>query len=393
MAITRFHFLDKFHDWTLKEMSLSSFNLLVGKSGVGKTNVLNALRSVQEAGLSGADRANGCEWMIEIAFGDAKFLWEAEVSLNTDTKSAQLLNDAADNEKPFLEKSYFLKERIVRDGQFEIINRTDENFIFKGHQPLPKLKNTESAISLLAEEEEIAPLNTALRRMIFSRIGMSAYPFDLLKFKKIRERYPSLDALCEARDVHSLVKAYILQEDYPEEFECIKTDYIEIFDTINDIKLGRLSELDPRVSQEAPPTRTEDWLVVGLKEEGVNGWITHPRVSSGMNRTLSHLLNMSLAPVGTVIVIDEVENSLGVNCLPEMMARFLRRPRGLQCILTSHHPYIIQNIPPEQWQVVTRKGSVVQVIEAKSIPALQTNSAHDKFMQLINLKEFEEGIQ
>ena len=390
MAITRFRFLDKFHDWMLKEMSLSSFNLLVGKSGVGKTNVLNALRSVQQAGISEADRANGCEWNIEIASAEAKFLWEAAVSLNAET--TQLIDDDQ-HERPSFDQPYFLKERIVRDGQSEIVNRTEENFIFKG-QSLPKLKNTESAISLLAEEADIAPLNAALRRMIFSRSSASAYPFDMPKFKKIRERCSSLDALREASDVHSLVKAYLLQEDYPNEFERVKTDYLEIFDTVQDIKLGRLSELEPRLLQEvSSSTKIEDWLVVGLKEDGVKGWITTPRISSGMHRIFNLLLDLALAPIGTVIMIDEVENSLGVNCLPEMMARFLRRPHGLQCILTSHHPYIIQNIPPEQWQVVTRKGSVVQVIEAKSIPALQTNSAHDKFMQLINLKEFEEGIQ
>ena len=232
--------------------------------------------------------------------------------------------------------------------------------------------------------------------MIFSPniyVVYVAYPFDISKFNKIRKQYPNLDALREARNVRSLVKAYILQEDYPKEFEYIKTDYLDIFDTIKDIKLGRLSELDPCTLQEAPSTRTEDWLVVGLKEEGVKGWVTSPRISSGMNRIFSHLIDLALAPPGTVIIIDEVENSLGVNCLPEIIDRFLRRPQGLQFILTSHHPYIIQNIPSDQWQIVTRKGSTVRVVAAKTIPAIKTNSAHGKFIQLINLKEFEEGIQ
>jgi hypothetical protein len=285
-----------------------------------------------------------------------------------------------------------LKERIIRDEKFEIVDRTKDSFRFKGEQ-LPKLKNTESAISLLVEEEDIAPLNKALRRMIFSPNKFVLYPFDASNFKEIRQRYPNLDALREARNVPSLIKAYILQGDYREEFEYIKTDYLDIFDTVKDIKLGRLSKLDPCTSQEVHSVRTEDWLVIGLKEEGVKGWITSPRISSGMNRTLSYLIDLALAPPETVIIIDEVENSLGVNCLPNIMDRFLRRPQGLQFILTSHHPYIIENISPTQWQIVTRKGSTVRVVEAKTIPALKTNSAHDKFIQLMNLKEFEEGIQ
>jgi predicted ATPase len=396
MSIKRFRFTDRFHCWTLEEMSFSPLNLLVGKSGVGKTNILKALKSVQQAGISGAHRANGCEWMIEIESEDMKLLWEAKVSLVDETSIAQFMNDNEDedeneHEKQSIEKSYFLKERIIRDGE-EIVNRIEDNFAFKGEQ-LPKLKNTESAISLLVEEEDIAPLNKAFRRMIFNPSIYVAFPFDASNFKKIQQKYPNLDALREARNVPSLVKAYILQEDYPEEFENIKNDYLDIFDTVEDIKLGRLSELAPYTSQETPSTRTEDWLVIGLKEERVKGWIMSPRISSGMNKTLSYLIDLALAPPGTVIIIDEVENSLGVNCLPNIIDRFLRRPRELQFILTSHHPYIIQNIPSDQWQIVTRKGSTVRVIEAETISALKTNSAHDKFIQLMNLKEFEEGIQ
>jgi predicted ATPase len=397
MAIKRFSFIDKFHCWTLEEMSFSPLNLLVGKSGVGKTNILKVLKSIQRAGIAGADRANGCEWMIEIESTDMKLLWEAKVSLVAETSIAQFMNgnedeDEHENEKQSIEKSYFLKERIIRDEETEIVDRTEDNFVFKGKQ-LPKLKNTESAISLLMEEEDIAPLNKALRRMIFSPNRFEIYPFSESSLEKTRQKYPNLDALREARNIPSLIKAYILQEDYPEEFGYIKADYLDIFDTVKDIKLGRLSELDPCTSQEFNSTGIEDLLVFGLEEEGVKGWITSPRISSGMNRTFSYLIDLALAPPGTVIIIDEVENSLGVNCLPEIIERFLRRPRKLQFILTSHHPYIIQNIPSDQWQIVTRKGSTVRVVKAKTIPALKTNSAHDKFIQLINLKEFEEGIQ
>ncbi len=42
--------------------------------------------------------------------------------------------------------------------------------------------------------------------------------------------------------------------------------------------------------------------------------------------------------------------------------------------------------------IVKRCGSEVTVRDAKSIPALRTASSHDKFMLLLNLKEYEEGI-
>ena len=117
-----------------------------------------------------------------------------------------------------------------------------------------------------------------------------------------------------------------------------------------------------------------------------------PRLSSGMVRTLIHLFELYLAPSGTVVAIDEFENSMGVNCLPDIIDRLLERGRDLQFIVTSHHPYIINNVSPEWWKVVTRKGGVVSVKDAETIPALTTGSKHNLFVQLLNLREYEEGI-
>ena len=80
-----------------------------------------------------------------------------------------------------------------------------------------------------------------------------------------------------------------------------------------------------------------------------------------------HLLELALASPGTVIVIDEFENSLGVNCLPALSDLLLDHARELQFILTSHHPYVINNIPSTWWKVVTRQGGVVTVKDAESI--------------------------
>ncbi|VEN73427.1 conserved hypothetical protein [Candidatus Desulfarcum epimagneticum] len=392
MAIKRFRFFDKRHGWKLQDMSFSQLNLLVGKSGAGKTRILNALESVREAGLKGAHKANGCQWEMEIQFENQKFLWKAETSLITEIPISRFSDKDNDEiEDRSNEKSRFLSESIIRDDNADLVARDGEGFRFN-LEPLPKLKSAESAISLLGDEKDIAPLNKALRHMIFSRArGLAIYSYDIYDFKDIRKRYHNLKSLKEARNIPPLVKGFILQEEYRDEFEKVKNDYMEIFDTVEDLKIGKLSELDPRTFEEAP--NDTDWLVMGIKETGVDGWIVTPRISSGMFLTFHHLLELLLSPPETVILIDELENSLGVNCLPELTDRFLRRSQHLQLIATSHHPYVIQNIPSAQWGIVTRKGSEVAVIQGKDIPALDTRSGHDRFMRLLNLKEYEDGIQ
>jgi AAA15 family ATPase/GTPase len=57
-----------------------------------------------------------------------------------------------------------------------------------------------------------------------------------------------------------------------------------------------------------------------------------------MVRTLKHLSEIYLFSEVTVFLIDEFENSLGINCINEIMSDILKSKRQLQFILTSHHP-------------------------------------------------------
>jgi predicted ATPase len=133
-------------------------------------------------------------------------------------------------------------------------------------------------------------------------------------------------------------------------------------------------------------------MTYAIKERAYDGWITEANISSGMTRTLILLVELALAPAGSVIVIDELENSLGINCLPAIVDRMLARAGELQFIVTSHHPYIINNIPSEYWRLVRRAGSEVTITPASEIPALNGKSSLDRFIRLINSREFEEGI-
>ena len=112
-----------------------------------------------------------------------------------------------------------------------------------------------------------------------------------------------------------------------------------------------------------------------------------------MRRTLVHLLELALSPPGTVLLIDEYENSMGVNCLPAVTEQILERAGDLQFIITSHHPYVINNVDKKHWMVVRRRGSVVEVVPASAIPSLDTRSSQDAFIQLMNAEEYRGSIE
>ena len=89
--------------------------------------------------------------------------------------------------------------------------------------------------------------------------------------------------------------------------------------------------------------------------------------------------------------MDEFENSLGVNCIDELTNDILNSERNIQFVLTSHHPYIINNIPYQNWKIVTRKAGKVTIKNASDYRIGE--SRHDYFIQLLQLDDFNNGIE
>ena len=388
MTICRFSFHDKYRNWKLNEVSFSDFNLLVGQSGVGKTQILSALHSVRQAGVESTQFVNGCKWELEIIVAGKKYQWRAETAL---VKSGDVIlpnEEGAKNGQFRVESPWFLRETIIDEKGDKIIERGD-SFRFIG-KTLPKLKSTESAISLLQNEESIAPLYKSLSLFVESESYGHVYGLgDLENAERLCEQYQSLEKLREAKGIPIVLKAYILQKNFPAQFQEIKDNFIEIFPTVSDVRLDERGKLFP---DPLGSVVFSAFLAFGIKEKGVKDWIVNQDISAGMLRTFIHLAEMALASPGAVILIDELENSLGINCLPQITEHFLRR-KDIQFILTSHHPYIINNIPWRYWKLVTRRGSEIIVKDASSIPELGTTSSLEKFTQLMNLEEYEEALR
>jgi len=394
MSISRLEFKDAFFGWELAETVFSDFNLLVGKSGVGKTRILSVFRALRVAGTRNVRGVNGCGWSVDIAIGDKCYTWKVQTSLVEKLGPARLVNDGEDEDSS--RNPVILSEYISEKGSSKpIVRRSQDSFDF-GEKSLPKLKNDTSAIALLQDEDELAPLYTALRRIVFSEAGERphVFPFFHTVFDKVRldglkEMFTTLRDLQEAQDVPMLERAYILQHYFGDVFKRLTLQYSAIFPTVQEVRVGERRTFEPDNNSEGS-SRT---ITMGVKEQGVDGWIVVERLSSGMYRTLIHLLELELAPPGTIVIIDELENGLGVNCLNEIVQCLIERSAELQFVVTSHHPYVINSVPINRWRLVTRKGSVITVKDERVIRALQGNSAQDRFIRLINLSDYEDGIQ
>ena len=389
MKINNFNFKNNSQNWHLEKTYFDSLNLLVGASGVGKTRILKALYLICNVAQGEVQMLEDVEWSIDFSHLGQKYRWELK-ALNPTEKtfsSEQNQSEIADEKLV----------KLAEDNKpIEILHRTKIESTLNKIQ-IPKLKRTESAITLLAEEESIAPIADAFKRFIFNEtlqnveISVGLDPSSLIlspslnaQLKSIntdRNAYPkALETFKETSiNFATILKAYYLKEYFPQIFDEIKESYIEIFPSVKNIRVTVNKQSDKNYN-----------LLLEIQEHGSENWIPQYRISSGMYVTLTYLIEITTAPEGSVFVVDEFENSLGINCMPQLTDFILDKSPNLQFILTSHHPYIINNIPWKTWQLVSRTNGTIRTRKAVDIPELNTASSLDKFTQLINLLEHEE---
>lgn len=379
MKINNVVFNDKRLEWSLENISFDRLTLLVGASGVGKTQILKAIVTLQQIAMGNS--INGIKWrMIFETITGNNFIWEGEF----ENKGFQTFIDEEDEEMK-KNKPKILKEKLTLNDKV-IVDRTDTEIKFQGKKTL-KLSSQQSIIYILKEEDLIKPAYEEFKKVIFSdQVESQREPFQISIFNanKLIKKYNSLKKIQES-DEDIRVKLYIVSKIGLTTFNEIKDRFCEIFPQVEDLKIEPIDFNDEEI-----PSFIKDYPFIQMKEKGIHNWIQQSKISSGMFRTLIHISEMYLCPEGTVFLIDEFENSLGINCIDELTNDILKSSRQVQFIITSHHPYIINNIDFASWKLVTRKSGVVKANPIDKY--ISGKSKHDKFMQLIQLKQYETGI-
>jgi ABC-type glutathione transport system ATPase component len=374
MSITHFSFSNHAENWHLEKLDLDNFNLLVGISGVGKTKILNALEFVSRVATGGDYKLNGETWTIGFSTNGEQYEWQFESAI-------------IKSNLPYIHRTKIptiASEQILKkegDKTITILKRSETEFQLN-NSSIPIFEKQDCAINLLSKVESIKPIYQTFKRIIFSDVlqekhfGTRINPKQDQPIEKPLEEFKD-----ESTRLPTIVKAYRLQQNYPKEFAKIKNIFTKIFDSVEDIKI-EISKNNGGIYE----------YEFHLKEKTSPKWIAQWEMSAGMFRTIIHLTEISLAPKESVIIIDELESGLGTNCMPGLTEFLLSKTSHLQVILTSHHPYIINNIPDKTWKIVKRNGGQVTVTPVHHISPIETTSSLDKFLQLLQLPEYKNGI-
>jgi len=378
MKIIKYKYLgiDK-DDWYFDEVCFGDVNLLVGLSATGKTRLLNTIFNLGAFTVRPNFFKNG-HWKLEFKQEAKKYNWE----IITKRVSAT--------------ESIITKEMLFENSKL-IIERDENKFIFKGEK-IPKLPLQQTSIFLLKEMECIKPIYdgfSSIKRRSFFKNEMKEQAEGIVITQELSNEFKvaadqgKKSFLLKLRNSGFPISArlYFLKEYFKEDYKIFCNHLRSTFSFIEDISLLDITKFTQNV-----PIKGEIPIFC-IKEKHVNKWIRYEELSSGMQKVVLVLTDIITIPKDSIYLIDEYENSLGIHAI-NFLIPFLSEVIGsIQFFITSHHPYLINNIEVKNWYILHRKGSNVKFLYGEKNVERFGKSRQKAFIQLLNDSFYTEGIE
>lgn len=373
MKILEYRYRDA-KGWDFDKVRFGNLNLLVGDSATGKTRLLNTIFNLGR--FVAAKEFKSGQWEITIEQAGVTYIW----GLQTTEKDNSLSKIARD----------FLW-RKDGDELVPLVERDANSFSYMG-KIIPKLPLTETSISLLKEEDTIRPLYEAFSAIKFRRFSRDALSrvseFQVLPMKLVEsfEENRGLKEVFET-DMGLSASLFILSKYFKNIYKEIVDLYRKFFPFVQEARMTDLTEIRPNIASGGfIPVFT-------IREHGSDNWVPIGDLSSGMQKVLLILTDVSIIPEESVYMIDEYENSLGINAIDFFPDFILGLEKKVQFFITSHHPYLINEIPPNNWYIFHRNGMRVTIQHGEELTQRFGKSKQQAFIQLINDPFFTKGIE
>jgi predicted ATPase len=389
MKLLKLSYHDRENEWGFEDLSFfHDLTLLVGASGVGKTRILRAVRQLRNIANDASNKSFwGIEWNCEFFDKENKsYCWAGTYErrglaqfdgIDEDDKVLSEVDGLEQNQPKML------RERLLCDGR-EVFTREGNTFKLRGTtQITAKLSPHKSGFALLSEEDDIEQARTAISQILFvdtneDRSDERRLYTHYQNYAQLSRRNWDLEKI-QSSGLNTHIKLSLVFDHAKKKFTEIVEAFCEVFPSIEEVIISRQSS-----------NFFQDQPVILLKEKGVPSRFKEYDLSSGMRRTLMHLARLALWPDGTLILVDEFENSLGSNCIDAVAQQLLGSRRRLQFIITSHHPYIINAIPINRWKVIARDKGIIKNFTPEQL-GLDDSTKHESFLQLINTDVFKFG--
>ena len=345
--------------------------LLVGLSGVGKTQILNAIEYSLKLAVNKNLRLEPYNTTLCFQIGEEVYVW-----------SYRIQQDHAEDIFESKEIKYFFAYEKLQNIKGDILmQRTPDTIQVTGYDKVPTPKKDESLLVQYSEDAFVKPIISEMLKLYPIEIEMDVRgaiaqeSFNMFK-AKIKESFKENEKQPFEKFSHLPVplKIYITKEYYPQMYAQIFSAVKELFMEINSIDIVE----DP----------DREIYMVAIDVYGKR--LLQHEISNGMLKTIYYIVELITMSKNSLVLIDEFENGLGVNCIDVLAELLLGERRDLQFVITSHHPKIINQISNKKWTIIERDIATVKNFTAEEYGIM--HSQHDAYFNLINRWEFEGKI-
>ena len=146
MKIQEVTYYNKALGWRFEPIEFGQLSLLVGISGVGKTQIIRGIADLKK--VANGKSLNGVCWNITFVSSGLKYRWEGEFEV----QDVEVFIDGDEDE----DRYKIISEYVYKENEL-LIERDGSNVKFKDRE-LPKLSPFKSMVEVLSEEDDISPI-------------------------------------------------------------------------------------------------------------------------------------------------------------------------------------------------------------------------------------------
>ena len=324
---------------------LLSVLALVGVNGSGKTNLLNGMYFMRSMVLQSHSHTADKE-IPHAPFGRSKKPTKLEVDFAHKNKrylyGFSCTNERIEEEFAYVYETAKPKKIFRRTGQkFEFGRGYEKDLKEKSGYVISKTLMTSRAVQL--NSKTLLPVFDFFRNIYLASSFFSSSDFSLLK--------------------EGSLKKDLLEKLYHADFSI---DGLELVKR----KLSRLAADGPH-PEKKPESEIVDREVSGLiltrKNFGKTLKIDFDSESEGTRKFILLFYNLLAIPEGSVILYDQMENSLNAEIVRFVINHFEKRKNAHQLVLATHQPEILNHLRSDQTKIIDRENSESKILELHDI--------------------------
>lgn len=347
--------------------------LLVGLSGVGKTQILDAIDFSLRLALDDVMIFQPYKVCIGIVINTHMYEWSYSLQRQTNADEVSFDN---------IDEYAFAFETLLCD-QKEIFVRENDIIRIQDFTNIPTPRKDTSLIYQYSDDLHFSELVSGLKNLY--NIDMDLNVRRYLAKDSVNAFKNKIDKTFREKPTTSIklfshlatpLKLYITKIHYTEIFEKILDTVTNIFPEIENIDIVEDLTKDRYCVQ-----------ITVYKQKLYQG-----DISNGMLKSIYFIIELYTASENSLFMIDEFENGLGMNCITMLSDLLLEERRDLQFIITSHHPKIIGNIDYNNWKIVEREKNVIKNFNCDSEEYEIDGNRHDAYFKLLDKWKFEGKI-